>query len=456
MAELLVAPAAALDEQHIDPVTGLPRYAVALGDLTRGMLAAQEKQRCLGVVDFVVLPDAELLRLAPVADRALRQEITRRLAAALRPQDRLYAAEHWEWVAVLADLPSRAPLLFAMIKLIKLFSAPFVASDGSLLSLQVACGSAGFPDDGDDSRHLVQSARIARLHAERSEVRHTAYDPAMERIDTTQRRLHAELPHALSGGPGLALHIQPQIDLASGACVGGEALLRWTLPDGTQVPPPQTMAAVERLGLRRTFTRWLLQQAIQIQHHLRAAGILIVLSVNLTASDLLDDELPELARQTIATWDIDPACLLFELTESMMIEDTEQVLGVLHQLRQLGLALSVDDFGTGYASMSYLKRLPVQEVKIDQMFVRQIETSAPDREIADSVVQLAHRLGMIVVAEGVETVAAAAILTQLGCDRGQGYLYAKALPLEDFVAWQRARQASLAQTRRPTGTSIGR
>lgn len=442
-------PAAPLDEQHIDPVTGLPRFAVALNEIARGMSRAKETQRCLGVVDFVVLPDAELLRLAPGPDRALRRQIAQLLAAALRPQDRVYAAEHWEWLIVLDDLPSRAPLLFAMIKLIKLFAAPIAAADGSLLSLQVACGSAGFPDDGEDPRHLAQSARIARLAAERSEIRHSAYDPSMERVDTTQRRLHAELPHALAGGGGLALHIQPQIDLASGACVGGEALLRWTLPDGTPVPPPQTMAAVERLGLRRTFTRWLLQQGIQIQHRLREEGIAIVLSLNLTASDLLDDELPDLAIQTIATWDIAPSCLLFELTESMMIEDTEQVLGVLNRLRQLGFELSVDDFGTGYASMSYLKRLPVQEVKIDQMFVRQLEASDQDREIVDAVVQLAHRLGMIVVAEGVETAAAADILAQLGCDRGQGWLYAKAMPVDDFIAfWRRTLEDALEKARR--------
>jgi len=448
LADQFATPADIPDELVFDPVTGLPRLSVALGDLARGILDAKEKQRCVGIVAFAVLPDAELLRLDAVADRALRQDVAQRLIAALRPQDRLYAAEHWEWLIVLTDLPSRAPLLFAMMKFVKLFASPIATRDGSLLSLGVACGAAVTPDDGDDPRHLVQSSRIARLSAERSETRHAAYEPAMERIDTMQRRLHTELPHALSGAGGLALYIQPQIDFSNGACVGGEALLRWTLPDGTYVSPPQTMAAVERLGLRRTFTRWLLQQAIQIQHRLRDEAIAIVLSVNLTAGDLLDNELPELARQTMATWDIDPACLLFELTENMMIEDTAQVLGVLHQLRQLGLELSVDDFGTGYASMSYLKRLPVQEVKIDQMFVRQIETSAQDREIVDSVVQLAHRLGMIVVAEGVETAAAAQILAQLGCDRGQGYLYAKALPLEEFIAWQRARTANSGQTRR--------
>lgn len=439
LADPFFASAADLDEQLIEPVSGLPRFAVALSEIAHGVQTAREVQRCLGIVDFVVLPDAELLRLAPEADRALRREISRLLAAALRPQDRIYAAEHWEWLIVLSDLPSRAPLLFAMIKLLKLFAAPLGVGDGCLLSLQAACGSAGYPDDGDDARHLVQSARIARLNAERSELRHTAYDPSMEHIDTTQRCLHAALPRALLGAGGLALHIQPQIEFATGACVGGEALLRWTLPDGMSVPPNQTMAAVERLGLRRSFTRWLLQQAVQIQHRLREEEIAIVLSVNLTASDLLDAELPELVRQTIATWDIDPACLLLELTENMMIEDTAQVLDVLHTLRQLGLELSVDDFGTGYASMSYLKRLPVQEVKIDQMFVRHIETSDEDREIADSIVQLAHRLGMVVVAEGVETDAAAAILARLGCDRGQGYLYSKALPLEDFIAWHRAR-----------------
>jgi EAL domain-containing protein (putative c-di-GMP-specific phosphodiesterase class I) len=376
-----------------------------------------------------------LLRLAPEASRDLRLTITRRIESALRPQDRLYTSDHWEWLIVLAHLPNSAPLMLALIRLDALFAEPVRVLDDSMLLLRVACGGALCPDDGAEARHLVQSARIACLQADRSGSRYAMYEPAMEQSDTVQQQLHVELPRALNGGPGLSLFLQPQIDLADGRCRACEALLRWQLPTGEWIAPPHTLAVVERLGLRSRFTRWLLQQAMQIQSRLRAEGIHIVLSVNLSANDLLDSELPELIEQTLATWEMASDCLLLELTETLMIEDTEQVIEILHRLRKQGFQLSVDDFGTGYASMSYLQRLPVQEVKIDQSFVLHAEHSERDREIIASVAQLARRLGMLVVAEGVETEATAVIVRQLGCDRAQGYRYAPALSLELFIAW---------------------
>jgi len=429
-------PAPRLEQRRIDLGTGLPNLAVAWEDiahLSQSLAAAH----CLGVIDVAILPDPILLRLSPEASRDLRLEITRRLESALRPQDRLYALEHWEWLVVLANLPSSAPLMLALIKLDALFAEPVRALDESLLLLRVASGGALCPDDGTEARHLVQSARIACLWADRGGSRYATYAPEMEQSDKVQQQLHAELPHALSGGPGLALSLQPQIDLADGRCRACEALLRWQLPTGEWIAPPHTLAVVERLGLRSRFTRWLLQQAMQIQSRLRAEGIRLVLSINLSANDLLDAELPELIEQTLATWELTSDCLLLELTETLMIEDTEQVIEILGRLRQQGFQLSVDDFGTGYASMSYLQRLPVQEVKIDQSFVLHAERSERDCEIIASVVQLAHRLGMQVVAEGVETAATAAIVRQLGCDRAQGYHYTAALPLEEFIGWWR-------------------
>lgn len=428
------------DDRRVDPATGLPGLPVALAEIVR-LTQQLAPQHCVGIIDFAVLPDSVLLRLTPEADLTLRTEITRRLAGALRPQDRPYSAGHWEWLLVLADLPSSVPLMLSMMRLDALFADPLPAIDGSFLTLRVACGGALCPDDGLDPRHLVQSSRIACMTADRAGTRYAAYDPAMEKTDSALQQLHAELPRVLAGAPGLSIHLQPQIDLTTGSCVGCEALLRWHLQAGDHIPPNHTLAAVERLGLRGTFTRWLLQQALQIQHRLRAEGIPIVLSINLSANDLLDPELPELIAQTLATWDLAPECLLFELTETLMIEDIEQVIDVLQNLRKQGFHLSIDDFGTGYASMIYLQRLPVQEVKIDQSFVRYAETSQRDREIIASLAQLAHRLDMAVVAEGVETVETAEIVAQLGCDRAQGFLYAAAMPLEEFIAWWRVHES---------------
>jgi EAL domain-containing protein (putative c-di-GMP-specific phosphodiesterase class I) len=430
-----------LEKRCIDLGTGLPSQPAACEDIAR-LTQQLDPAHCLGIIDLAVLPDPALLRLTPEVSHNLRVSVTRRIQSALRPQDRLYAVDQWEWLIVLAELPSSAPLMLALIRLDALFAEPVPALDERLL-LRVACGGSLCPDDGTDTRHLVQSARIARLHADRSGSRYAAYAPAMEQGDRVQQQLHAELPRALSGAPGLSLQLQPQIELADGSCRACEGLLRWQLPTGKWISPPHALAVVERLGLRGTFTRWLLQQAMQVQAGLRAEGIQLVLSINLSANDLLDAELPELIEQTLATWELAPDCLLLELTETLMIEDTEEVIGILDRLRRQGFQLSVDDFGTGYASMSYLQRLPVQEVKIDQSFVLHAASSERDREIIASVVQLAHRLGMLVVAEGVETAAAAEIVGRLGCDRGQGYFYARAMPLDDFIAWWRDHQSRL-------------
>lgn len=429
-------------ERRVDPVTSLPRLAAALADIARSAHALKDS-RCLGVVDFNVLRDAALFRLTHEADTRLRADITRRLMGALRPQDRLYSAGRWEWLIVLEDMPSGAPMTMAMVRLDALFADPLLLFDGNYLSLKISCGGALCPDDGDNPRHLVQSARIAALAASQNGTHYASYEPSMEPTDPTQLQLHTELPRALAGIGGLSLYLQPQVNLANGLCVGCEGLLRWVLPSGERIDPNRTLAAVERLGLRGAFTRWLLQQAMQTQTRLRDEGIDILLSVNLSGNDLLDPELPDLMTQTLETWSLPADCLLLELTETLMIEDTEQVMEVLNRLRAMGFSLSVDDFGTGYASMSYLQRLPVQEVKIDQSFVRQAESSTRDREIIASLIQLAHRLNLIVVAEGIETPQIGAIIGGLGCDRGQGYLYGKGMPVEEFVPWWRSRHERL-------------
>ena len=186
--------------------------------------------------------------------------------------------------------------------------------------------------------------------------------------------------------------------------------------------------------------RWLLHQATQIQLQLAEQGIDIVLSINLSANDLLDIELPDMIGQVLATWDIAPDRILLEITETIMVDESWQVLDVLNRMRKLGLHLSIDDFGTGYAGLSYLQRLPVQEVKIDQMFVRQAAESEKAREIITSIIQLATKLNMSVIAEGVETTEILGILSALGCRFAQGYLFSKALPMPAFIDWWQENQ----------------
>ena len=419
-----------------DPFTGLPKLPEALADISH--LARQLSDgQALGIVSLFVPPTSALYRITPDAGHHLRSALTQRLVRALRQQDRIYSVSNWEWLILLPALVSAAPLTLAMMKVRSQLSDPFETLDGVLMELEAYCGGSLWPYDGEDPIHLAQSARIARLHAASSGSGALCYHRDMDKRDEGQASTQAELQRALAGSVDsmMSLHLQPQVDLRSGLCTGAEALLRWKRTDGREVPPYHIIAALEKLGLRHSFTRWLLNQAMQCVTALTAVGILIPISVNLSASDLLDVELPDLVSQALSVWDIPAQRLLLEITETMMVEETPQVMEVLRRLRQMGLTLAIDDFGTGYAGMSYLQRLPIDEVKIDQRFVRQLVDTQRDREIIASIIQLSHRLNLKVIAEGVETEETANLLFGLGCELAQGNFYAPALSLDDFIGW---------------------
>lgn len=426
-----------------DPFTGLPKLPQALADISY-FAHQQLSTQVLGIVSLFVPPTPALYRITPEAGHHLRNVLTQRVSAALRKEDRLYSVNNWEWLILLPALVSAAPLTLAMMKIRAVFASIFETLDGDYLQLDAFCGGSVWPDDGDDPIHLAQSARIARLHAAINGSGALCYERGMDRTEPGQTRFQTALQQALSGDEEnpMSLHLQPQVDLTNGICSGAEALLRWHHADGHTVPPHHIIAALEKLGLRHSFTRWLLNQSMQCITALTEAGIDIPLSVNLSASDLLDVELPDLVMQALSIWDVPPHRLLLEITETVMVEETPQVTEVLRRLRHLGLALAIDDFGTGYAGMSYLQRLPVEEVKIDQRFVRQAVHTKRDREIIASIIQLSHRLGLKVVAEGVETQETADMLWSLGCELAQGNFYSPALSLEDFIRWYQGRQVA--------------
>lgn len=427
---------------RIDQTTGLPRMATALANLTL-LMRDNQPERLLGVIALAMVPDAQLFRRSIDAVHKLRIEASLKMRSLLRPQDQIYAISQREWLIILPNLISSAALTLAMIRLRDGLAA-IERLDGLSSLPRLAIGSAQWPDDSSDPLFLVQSARIARLFAEQGKADIQSYKPEMEVENDDQQALLNDLRQALHNNRELALYLQPQIEIASGRCTGAEALLRWQRSNGEWVAPPRILEAIDRLGLRQVFNRWLLQQATQIQLQLAGQGIDIVLSINLSANDLLDSELPDMIGQALAIWEIAPAKILLEITETMMVEESWQVMDVLNRMRKLGLQLSIDDFGTGYAGMSYLQRLPVQEVKIDQMFVRQVAESEKAREIITSVVQLASRLKMSVIAEGVESAEILGIISSLGCRYAQGYFYSRAIALPQFIAWWKMAQTAEA------------
>jgi diguanylate cyclase len=418
----------------------LPGLPAALYEIP--ILASRPDDTTLGVIVFILHPDAASHRLSPESSSRAHQDVTFRLRQQLREGDRLYSVGPSEWLIVVPGLRSSATLTLAMLKLQRLFDVQVLTVDGIVLRPSICCGAAIRPEGGEEALHLVQSARIAALHAQARGDASALYDPDMEEFDDRLKDIERELRIAFSGDSGLQLYLQPQIETLSSRCVGAEGLLRWRRTNGEWISPPEVLAAIERLGLRQHFNRWLFLAAGQICHKLNASDIDIRLSINLSANDLLDTEMPDLLGQALKIWHVTPHSIRLEITETSMVRDTEGVIDVLRRLRELGASLSIDDFGTGYSSMSYLKTLPVQEVKVDQSFVRNIVNSKHDQEIAGSIISLSHRLGLQVVAEGVETRESAELMAAMGCEYLQGFLFSRALPFEQFVAWYKEHGAT--------------
>jgi EAL domain-containing protein (putative c-di-GMP-specific phosphodiesterase class I) len=239
----------------------------------------------------------------------------------------------------------------------------------------------------------------------------------------------------------LNVFYQPQISITSGRCVAAEALLRWSDAAGRPVPPPAVIEMAESTGLIGPLTQWLLNTTFRNAVELERAGVPINISINLSAKTLGDAEFPELVQQALGIWGVRPGRLTFEITESATIDNPEKALLMLTKLHQLGVHVSLDDFGTGYSSLAYLKRYPLNELKIDQMFVRNMRESAGDWAIVRTVVNLAHNFGLLAVAEGVEDQATLDELGKVGCDLAQGFLFSKAIAYPDFIDWYRARPA---------------
>jgi diguanylate cyclase len=209
------------------------------------------------------------------------------------------------------------------------------------------------------------------------------------------------------------------------------------------VPPNLIVEVAEQTGLISQLTMWVINSALRICSGFKKSGVDLMVSVNLSAANLLENELPAFVEQALSTWAVSPASLMLEITESAMITDAKKSLEILHRLKAVGVNLSIDDFGTGYSSMSYLKQMPLDELKIDQTFVRKLTSILDDQRIVRSMIDLAHNFELQVVAEGVEDKSTMDMLQAMGCDVIQGYYLAKPMPEADFIDWCEARAETL-------------
>ncbi len=281
---------------------------------------------------------------------------------------------------------------------------------------------------------LLRQADAAMYDAKRSGSGVAVYDSTRHADSSGHLALVEELRTALATGQ-LVLHHQPQVDVRTGRTLGVEALVRWEHPVRGLLGPVDFLPLAEVHGLMGPLTQEVLSQAVAQAAHWRSLGQPLRISVNLSASNLLDTGLPGRVAALLDRHGVPPEVLVLEVTESVLLSDPDRSLAVVRGLADLGVTVSIDDFGTGWCSLSYLRVLPLGELKLDRSFTADLLTDARTASIVASTIELAHRLGLRVVAEGVEQEATLARLRALGCDESQGYLHARPLPADELCRW---------------------
>jgi diguanylate cyclase (GGDEF)-like protein len=314
------------------------------------------------------------------------------------------------------------------------FEAP-LTYDEHTVDLSASLGVACWPQHATDVDALLGRAEVAMHAAKRKTTVTQLYDPALDSTSKQTLSLLSELRHAVEHNE-LRLFLQPKISLATGRVVAAEALVRWQHPQRGLVPPDSFIPFCEQTGFVRQLTLWMFNEAARLWAQLQLPGQPLRIAINLSTRDLLDPEFPARLETLLSKHGVAPEGFCLEITESAIMDDPLRAEATLKRLSDRGFKLSIDDFGTGYSSLAYLKRLPVDELKIDKSFVMAMEREVDDAKIVRSTVDLAHNMGLTVVAEGVENAAIWALLRELDCDEGQGYHMSRPLPVADFVAWR--------------------
>ncbi|PKM44670.1 MAG: hypothetical protein CVV05_08920 [Gammaproteobacteria bacterium HGW-Gammaproteobacteria-1] len=424
---------------YYDPLTELPNRTL-LRDRAEQALNQAERARAEAALLFLDLDHFKTINdsLGHLSGDALLQEVTQRIHAALRHTDTVGRLGGDEFLIVLSGSNAASAALVAH-NLISRISQPIVTG-GHTLTVTASIGIALYPTDGRDFDELHKNADIAMYKAkELGRNRYHFFTPELNNAAMERLTLENALRRALDNDQ-FTLHYQPQIDLASGQVIGVEALLRWTHPQLGAVSPARFIPVAEESGLIGRIGDWVLHEACRQNKAWQDEGLPpMVVAVNVSARQFSLGDIRTLVQQALDGSGLEAGYLEVEITESLLAQDMENTLAVLNHIRTLGVQIAVDDFGTGYSSLAYLKRFPLHKLKLDQSFVRDLVQDADDRAIASGVVNLGHSLGLVVIAEGVESEAQFDILRRLGCDEVQGYLFSRPLPAADLAAWLRRR-----------------
>ncbi len=417
-----------------DPVTDLPNRVRFREYVQQAIGEAKKNRHPLALL----LMDLEHFRevndtLGHHRGDSLLQQVGLRLRSALFAPDIVARLGGDEFGMLLPRLAAADDAKQVIKKLQDFLEAPFII-DGIPIAVEASIGVATMPEHADDVDMLLQRADIAMYRAKQMASGYAVYAPEYDRHSPERLGLMAELRNAIEQNQ-LLLHFQPKVEIKTGCVVGTEALVRWQHPRRGLLMPDKFIVAAEQTGLIGPLTSWVLIDALSHSQGARRQGIQLRVSVNLSARSLHDPRLPEIIENALKITGAEPRQLTLEITESAIVLDPKRAEETLARLNRMGTWLSIDDFGTGYTSLASIKRLPVNEIKIDKSFVADMLTDKDDAVIVRSVIDLGHNLNLRVVAEGVETKETFDALAALGCDEGQGYFINRPQTYETLINW---------------------
>jgi diguanylate cyclase (GGDEF)-like protein/PAS domain S-box-containing protein len=425
---------AALAHQAVhDALTGLPNRVLLLDRLQQAIASARRD----GATVSLLLMDLDRFKevndtLGHHAGDLLLQQVGIRLRGALRQADTIARLGGDEFAVILPDTDAEGVIAVLESLLLRLH-APFSVENQPVV-VGVSIGVAVSPEHGDEADTLMRRADVAMYVAKRTHVGFAVYRAEQDRNSPDRLSLIGELQRAVEEGE-LVLHYQPKLDLKTGLVVGAEALVRWEHPLRGLLTPDEFIPVAEQAGLIDSLSQWVLKAALMQVNSWRRIGLEIPVAVNLSMRSFHDEQLPDKIGEMLSVGPTPASLLMLEITESTLMIDPPRTLATLNRLRAMGIRVAIDDFGTGHSSLAYLKRLPIDELKIDRSFIQDIVTDATDRVIVRCTVELAHSLGLRVVAEGVADAVTYALVAQLGCDEAQGFYLSPALRGRALTSW---------------------
>lgn len=424
-------------EQHVkklayhDSLTGLPNRASLMQQMRVMVNRAKIEDKKIAIL-FLDLDRFKLINdtLGHDAGDLLLKAVSDRIRRCVRNQDFIARLGGDEFTIILEGLIDKDIVSKIAVKICDAIGQPFAFLQQRMF-VTASIGISMYPDDGDDISALMKHADSAMFKAKENRNDYCFYEQGMEDEIAHRMELERELRHAVREGQ-LILFYQPQIDLISGKVIAAEALVRWQHPEHGLVPPDTFIPLAEESGLINEISDWVLEDACRQLKLWNDSGYQLKVAVNMSSKDLQSEGFSEKLFNVIERYNIDPKTLELEITEGTLMKNPEIIEDELNAMRRLGVTLAIDDFGSGFSSLNYLKRLPVDILKIDRMFIRDLGKDDNDLAIVAGIVALAKNLGLSTVAEGVETAEQFQLLQDLGCDTCQGYYFSKPIPALEF------------------------